>query len=181
MIIKNEASNAIFSRQSIREYTDEKLTPDELDTLAYAAKKAPSARNLQPCFVRFITDKKILDEMNEDFKDFVGRDTPAYSRYQTNPVYHNAPVMAMIFSENASKIDAGIMVENLAVCAKAIGLDSVIILSIEQLFESPYAGKWKSKLDIPENYVFDIAISIGHGNETPPEKPRFDDRIKFID
>lgn len=180
MIIKNDLTNAIISRQSIREYTKEKLTSDELETLALAAKKAPSARNLQPCHVRFITDKTILDEMNEDFKDFVGRETPAYSRFKTNPVYQNAPVMAMIFSENGSKIDAGIMVENLALCAKAIGLDSVIILSIEQLFVSPYAEKWKNRLDIPENYVFDIAISIGHGNETPPEKTRFDDRIKFI-
>lgn len=181
MIIRNDATNAVFQRQSIREYTDEKLTKDELETLEFAALKAPSARNLQPCFVRFITNKAILDEMNTDFKDFVGHDTPAYSRYQTNPVYQNAPVMAMIFSESGSKIDAGIMVENLAICAKGIGLDSVIILSIAPLFDSPYAEKWKKKLEIPENFVFDIAISIGRGDEQPPEKPRFDDRIKYIE
>ena len=114
MIIRNEAVNAVLERQSIREYTAQKLTKDELETLALAAKKAPSARNLQPCIVRFITNKDLLDEINADFKDHVGADTPAYSRYQTNPVYHNAPVMAMIFSENGSKIDAGIMVENIA-------------------------------------------------------------------
>lgn len=181
MIIKNDVTDAIFQRQSIREYTEKKLTPEELETLMLAAKKAPSARNLQPCTVRFITNKAILDEMNADFKELVGYDTPAYSRYQTNPVYQNAPAMAMIFSENASKIDAGIMVENLAICAKGIGLDSVIILSIAPLFESPYGKKWKDRLDVPENYVFDIAISIGNGDEKPPEKPRLDDRIKIIE
>lgn len=180
MIIKNDATNAVFQRQSVREYKDRELTRDELDTLSLAALKAPSARNLQPCIVRFVTNKTMLDEMNADFKDLVGHDTPAYSRYDTNPVYHNAPVTAFIFSENGSKIDAGIMVENLAVCAKGIGLDSVIILSIAPLFDSPYSEKWKEKLDVPSQYGFDIAISIGEGDEAPPEKPRFDDRIKFI-
>ena len=116
----------------------------------------------------------------KDFKDFVGYDTPAYSRYSTNPVYQNAPSMMMIFSENASKLDAGIMVENVAVCAKGIGLDSVIILSIRQLFDSPNGNKWKKFLSIPENYQFDIAISIGHGNEKPEKKPRNEEQFKII-
>lgn len=180
MIIENDVTRAIFERQSIREYTNERLSDSEIETLMKAAISAPSARNLQPCHVRIITNRDILDEMNRDFKDFVGYDTPAYSRYSTNPVYQNAPSMMMIFSENASKLDAGIMVENVAVCAKGIGLDSVIILSIRQLFDSPSGNKWKKFLSIPENYQFDIAISIGHGNEKPEKKPRNEEQFKII-
>lgn len=180
MYIENEVTKTIFERQSIREYTCETLTDDEIETLMNSAVRAPSARNLQPCHVRFITNKEILDEMNEDFKKFVGYDTPAYSRANTNPVYHNAPVMAMIFSENSAGIDAGIMVENIAICAKGIGLDSVIILSVGALFDGPDSEKWKKKLDIPLNYKFDIAISIGHGNEKPEMKPRNYGQFKII-
>ncbi len=172
MLILNDVTNAIFSRQTIREYKDIKLTEDELETLMHAALLAPSGRNSQPCHARFITDKAMLDEINHDFKEFVGYDTPAYTRAEKNPVYHNAPCMAMIFSENGAKTDCGIMVENIAICAKGLGLDSVIIASVSALFNGPDSSKWKKKLSIPENYVFDIAISVGHGDEKPEPKPR---------
>lgn len=180
MLHENDVTKAIFERQSIREYVQRPLTDDEIETLAYAALKAPSARNLQPCIVRFITNKNMLDEINHDFKNYVGFETPAYSRFDTNPVYHNAPVMAMIFSKGQNGIDAGIMVENIALCAKGIGLDSVIVLSVGALFDSPDGKKWKEQLEVPEDFSFDIAVCIGEGNEKPPTKPRFEDRIKII-
>lgn len=180
MLILNDVTRAIFSRQTIREYKDIPLNEDELDTLMNSALLAPSGRNSQPCHVRFITDKAMLEEINHDFKEFVGYDTPAYTRADKNPVYHNAPCMAMIFSENGAKTDSGIMVENIAICAKGIGLDSVIIASVGALFDSPYSAKWKKKLNIPENFVFDIAISVGHGDETPEPKPREKDRIQKV-
>ena len=55
MYIENEVTKTIFERQSIREYTCEALTDDEIETLMNSAVRAPSARNLQPCHVRFIT------------------------------------------------------------------------------------------------------------------------------
>lgn len=180
MIIKNEVTDAILSRQTIREYKDIPLNNDQLETLMKAALLAPSGRNGQPCHVRFITDKAMLEEINHDFKEFVGYDTPAYTRAEKNPVYHNAPVMAMIFSETGSKMDAGIMVENIAICAKGIGLESVIIASVGALFNGPDSLKWKNRLNIPENYVFDIAISVGYGDEKPEPKPRELSRIQLV-
>ncbi len=180
MIIKNEVTEAILSRQTIREYKDIPLTSDEIETLMKAALLAPSGRNGQPCHVRFITDKSMLEEINHDFKEFVGYDTPAYTRAEKNPVYHNAPVMAMIFAEIPSQMAAGIMVENIAICAKGLGLDSVIIASVGALFDGPDSAKWKKRLNIPENYVFDIAISVGHGDEKPEPKPRIESRIQLV-
>lgn len=180
MLIKNDITNAIFERQTIREYTEEKLTDDQLETLINSAVLAPSGRNSQPCHLRFVTSKEMLDEINHDFKEFVGYDTPAYTRWDKNPVYQNAPATAFIFSKNGSAINAGIMVENLAICAKGLGLDSVIIASIGALFNGPDSDKWKERLDIPKDYKFDIAISIGHGDEKPEFKPRNRDQFKII-
>ncbi len=180
MVIENDVTKAIFTRQTIREYKDIPLNGDEIETLMQAALLAPSGRNSQPCFVRFVTDKAILEEINHDFKEYVGYDTPAYTRSEKNPVYHNAPVMVFIFSESGSKTDSGIMVENIAVCAKGIGLDSVIIGSVGALFDGPDSVKWKKRMDIPENFVFDIAIAVGHGDEKPEPKPREKSRISIV-
>jgi len=181
MYIENDVTKVIFETQTIREYKDIKLTDNEMETLMKAAIASPSGRNSQPCHVRFIVNRELLEEINHDFKEFVGYDTPAYTRFDTNPVYQNAPMMAMIFSENGAAMDAGIMVENLAICAKGIGLDSVIIGSVGALFDGPDSAKWKKRLNIPEHFKFDIAISIGHGDEKPEPKPRNTEQYQIVE
>ena len=57
--------------------------------------------------------KEMLKEMNTDFKELVGYDTPAYTRWDTNPVYHNAPTFIVLFAEGESYMDGGIMCENI--------------------------------------------------------------------
>ena len=168
----NEVIKTILERQTIRSYKKEQITDEQLDLLMQAARKAPSGRNMQPCHVRFIQNKEMLDRMNTDFKELVGYDTPAYTRWDVNPVYHNAPTFAVLFAENESYMDGGIMCENICIAAQSLGA----------LFADGNAegNKWKRAWDIPENYKFLIAIAIGYPNEKPEEKPRFDDRLKVI-
>ena len=162
----NETIKNILKRQTIRSYKPEQITDDELEILSQAAVKAPSGRNGQPCHLRFIQNHDYLEGMNKDFKDVVGWDTPAYTRWDVNPVYQTAPTLAIIFAENESYMDSGIMCENIA--------------SIGALFNDEKALKWKKLFDIPENYKFQIAIAIGYPDEKPEQKPRFDDRVKVI-
>ncbi len=176
----NETLENIFKRQTIRSYVQKQITDGELDILMEAAKAAPSGRNCQPCHVRFIQNKKHLDGMNTDFKELVGYDTPAYTRWDVNPVYQTAPTLALIFAENESYMDSGIMCENIVIAAESMGLGTCIIGSIGALFEDERSLKWKELFDIPADYKFQIAIAIGYPDEKPERKPRFDDRIKVI-
>lgn len=178
----NETINNILKRQTIRSYKKEQITDEQLDLLIRAAKAAPSGRNMQPCHVRFVQNREMLDEMNRDFKNLVGYDTPAYTRWDVNPVYHNAPTFAVIFAENESYMDGGIMCENICIAAESIGLGTCIIASVGTLFDDGNAdgNKWKKAWNIPESYKFLIAIAIGYPDEEPERKPRFDDRIKII-
>ena len=43
-------------------------------------------------------NREMLEQMNKDFKELVGYDTPAYTRWDVNPVYHNAPTFAVLFA-----------------------------------------------------------------------------------
>lgn len=176
----NETVNHILSRQTIRSYKKEQISSEALDLIIKSAYKAPSARNLQPCHVRFIQNHDYLEGMNKDFKDIVGYDTPAYTRWDVNPVYQTAPTLALIFAEKDEGINAGIMCENIVIAAQALSLGTCIIGSIGALFEDERSNKWKKLFDIPENYKFQIAIAIGIPDEKPEMKPRFDDRIKVI-
>lgn len=176
----NETIKNILKRQTIRSYKQEQISEEELSVLCEAAKKAPSGRNGQPCHLRFVQNKEYLDGMNTDFKEIVGYDTPAYTRWDVNPVYQTAPTLALIFAENESYMDSGIMCENIVIAAESLGLGTCIIGSIGSLFDNERSLKWKRLFDIPESYKFQIAIAIGYPDEKPEQKPRFDDRIKII-
>lgn len=180
ILIHNETIDNILTRRTVREYTDEQISEEQLETLLECAMWAPSGRNGQPCHVRVVQSKAILDEMNKDFKNLVGWDTPAYTNWDKNPFYQNAPTVFFIYAEGDSHMDGGIMVENIALAAKGLGLGSVIIGSIGGLLSEKEGIKWKQKFDIPEDYKFLIAIAVGHGCEEPVPKPRKKEQFKVI-
>lgn len=180
-VIHNSVTDSILSRRTVRSYTDKNLSEEQLKTILECAVMAPSARNAQPCIVRVLQNKKLLDELNTDFKNTVGWDTPAYTRWNINPVYQTAPCMIFIFAMNDCGIDAGIMVENIAVAAKGIGLDTCIIGSIGALFCGKYASKWKKILKVEPDARFMISVAVGCGNENPDVKPRDIEKFMIIE
>jgi len=177
---QNPVLDAIFTRQTIRAYKPEQITREMLDALSRAALRAPSGRNSQPCHVRFVQDAEMLARMNHDFRSFIGWDTPAYTRCETNPFYHGAPTFAFLFAETDSACNAGILVENICIAAKGLGLGSCIVASVGALFQSQAAAQWKRALHIPEHFLFQIGVCVGYPDEIPEEKPRFADRIQII-
>ncbi len=94
----NSLIDCIMTRQTIREYTQERVPEELLKAVLDAGIRAPSGRNTQPCHLRVVQNKLLLDEMNTDFKNIVGWDTPAYTGWDKRPVYHNAPVFIFIFA-----------------------------------------------------------------------------------
>lgn len=176
----NKTINDILKRRTIREYKDKKVSRELLSEILNCAMWAPSARNLQPCHVRVITDKDMLEELNTDFKNKVGWDTPAYSRWDTNPVYQGAPALFLIYAENESFMDAGIMVENIALAAEGLGLGSCIIRSLASLLEEEEGVKWKKIIGIPENWHFLIACAVGYKNEDPEPKERHPENFRIL-
>ncbi|MDR1733627.1 MAG: nitroreductase family protein [Oscillospiraceae bacterium] len=177
-----EALEAVLGRKTIREYTPERIDNTRLRALLSAAERAPSGRNAQPCHVRFTQNAVMLQKMQVDFKNIVGWDTPVHTRSDKNPFYHNAPLFAFIFAEREAPMDAGIMAENIAIAARAVGLESVIVGSVGALFSDAAAGaKWRQALDIPPDYPFMVGIGIGCGDEDPPFKDREPNRIKIIE
>src|SRR5574344_1413894 len=57
--------DAIFKRTSVRTYTDEKITKEEIDQLMKAAMAAPSGCNAQPWEFIVIQDKNLLKKITE--------------------------------------------------------------------------------------------------------------------
>ncbi|MDR2687912.1 MAG: nitroreductase family protein [Oscillospiraceae bacterium] len=181
MILRNPVADAVLSRQAIREYTPEQISPDQLETLMRAALRAPSGRNSQPIHARLCQNAAMLRQMQVDFKNIVGWDTPVHTKSDVNPFYHNAPTFAFLFAQGDSRMDAGLMAGNICVCAQGLGLGTVIVASVGALFSDESAGpKWKKALNIPEGWLFMVGVGIGYPDEAPPMKPRNEEQIQVI-
>jgi len=169
--MENEVLNTIFSRSSIRAYTDEQLTDDEMATLADAALASPTAMNRQDQRYFFITDKSFITEWEEAVGAVIEKtgteEFKSRMRDRKGKVFYNAPLFVAVTvnkSNPYAMTDAGIAVENLALAAKSMGLDSVIIAMPGMAFSGEKAGYIRDRMGMPDSHEFAIGIAIGHAD-----------------
>ncbi len=61
--MKSDFLEILHERKSVRQYSDQKVTEEQLETLVRAGMAAPSAVNRQPWFFFAINDRVLLDEL----------------------------------------------------------------------------------------------------------------------
>ena len=80
-------------------------------------------------------------------------------------VFFGAPLVIVIAvnpENNYIDVDAGIAAQNLALAAKAEGLDSVIMAAPDRIFTGRRAEKYERLLGFPQGYRFAIAVAVGY-------------------
>jgi len=156
----NETIRVILQRSSVRKYSSEPLNDQQIDALKKVALASPSAKNRQPWHFSFITQGEVIEQMEQIMANDTNQDP-----YGNMKLFYKAPLVVVISTnsmEHMQLVDCGIAVENLAIAAKSMGLDSVIVGRPRHL--SPEAMmKFTSLYQQPQGYEFAIAISIGYG------------------
>ncbi|MDD7488563.1 MAG: nitroreductase family protein, partial [Clostridiales bacterium] len=167
----------MLARSSIRAYTDEKLTDDELILLKKAALSAPTAMNRNDQRFVFVTDGAVISKVEQEVIAGVKAkgDTVFLERILSRggKVAYDAPLLVIIFGKPSryAGIDAGIAVQNLALAAKSLDLGSVILGMPSIAFEGSGGAELQEKLGVEPEFGFEIAIAIGHSatEKTPHE------------
>ncbi len=177
--MKKEILEAILSRRSVRGFDSRALEKAQEDELVRCALASPTAMNRRAWHFSVVKNAALLGEMEREMVTRIesGGDEGAKARMAARggKIFYSAPMVVFITVDPGHtwcEVDAGIAVENLALAAKGMGLDSCIIGMVKSLFESPDAEIYQ-KIGAPEGYVFAIAIAIGHPvtQPDPPEKP----------
>ncbi len=171
-----EISDAIRKRYSVRGYTDEKLTPKEIEELLNAGLQAPTATNRQEIHFTVLDGSSRLVQEIEAEKNG-GKSAPVN-------FYYNAPTVIILSAEAGfgwSEVDAGIAVENISLAAEGMGLGSLIIGCIKAALNGPKKDYFAEKLAFPKGYEFKIAIAVGHKNAVKePHGYSFEKSVSFI-
>lgn len=155
-----EVLEVIKNRCSIRGYSEEKLSKEDLDKIILAGLQAPTAANKQEIHFSIVDGSNPILKELEDLKN--------EQRNIVNPphnFYYEAPTVVFLSADASyywSKLDAGIAVENMSLAAEGLGLGSLIIGCVKDALESDKKEYFAKALGFPEGYEYEIAIALGH-------------------
>ena len=156
----------MYARRTIREFTGESVTDDQVEAMLKAAMAAPSAQDLRPWHFVVVRKRETLDRLAQVHK---------YAH-----MLAKAPLAILVCGdEKASEKhwveDTCVATQNLLLAATALGLGGVWI--------SLYPKKKHQKsvrelLDIPEHVGVLCALAIGHPAEKKSPRTKYDpDRV----
>jgi nitroreductase len=158
-----EAIEALLTRRSIRKFTDQPVTDEQVDTILKAAMYAPSAGNTQPWHFVVIRDRELLDMVTEFHP---------YAR-----MILQSPVAILVCGDrDLQKFDGfwiqdcSAATENLLLAVHGMGLGAVWL----GVHPRPERIEGARKLfELPENILPLSLIPIGYPDESKPDPERF--------
>lgn len=165
--MKNEAIENLMTRVSVREFTGEKISAEQIDTLLRAAMAAPSALNKQPWAFVVVTDEKIIAQLGEALPSSRCSNHPACAFIPCGDLSKTIEGDLAAFWIN----DVSAATENLLLAAHAMGLGAVWtglhpdmnrVTMVQQL------------LGLPEHIIPLCVVPVG----VPAEQPAVNNKYK---
>ena len=150
---------AILSRHSVRNFTDESVSEDQLIKLVHAGMSAPSAMNSRPWHFIIVNDRKILNGVS-DIHPYAQMSKQAAAGILVcgEP---SKEIIEMYFQQDCSNA-----AENILIAASDLGLGAVWVGLYP---DKDHIKNFKKYFKIPENIEPFAWIPIGH--PTVPSKP----------
>lgn len=162
--------DTIFKRRSIRQYTDENITSEQLELLLRAGMAAPSAHNKQPWEFIVVNEREILN--------YLAHNHPYAKMLKQSP-------LCIVVCGNKEKQplegfyvqDCSAAIQNILLQSQDMGLGSVWIglYPYEELM-----NVIRNKFNIPDNITPISMIAIGNPAEEKREITRYKEEMVHI-
>jgi len=186
----------IHARHSIRKYTDERITQEELETVLEAGASAPNAGGGQRSMLVGVLDPELTAQLGR--LNLLGFDRSRLagsyvSREQPSSIddptirngFYGAPCVVCVFAQQDFRFreaDAFCCAENMVLQATELGLASCIISRGYETFATPEGQAFKAAWGVPENYIGICFVILGHiDGEQPRTKPRRPGRVVIVE
>lgn len=156
--------NEIYTRVSIRRFTDEPVEEEKLQAILRAAMQAPSAGNQQPWEFYIVTDPVLLEKLS--------RVSPYAGCTKNAPMAVVTAYREALWAPAYAQIDMSIAMENLWLETTAQGLGGV------WLGIAPVAERMRAVeeiVGIPEGQRAFAVFPLGHPAESKRQQERFDE------
>ena len=181
--------DAIHSRRSVREYTDEPVSEATIAGLIDTAVQAPNAMNRQAWSFLVVTDRAALERIAREAKAHMLaslEQAPALQHFREHlsrpefDIFYGAPALVVICTTAADDMgrhDCCLAAENLMLAAHADGLGSCWIGFAEAWLAQPEA---RARLGLTEHTRPVAPIILGRPRQQPPSPGRRPAEIIWI-
>ena len=149
----NFVEDVIIGRRSVRKYTGEPITQEEIDAMVKACFYAPTAMNKNPRSLIVVTEKEKLERI---------ANAHPYAKFTKD-----AP-LAMVLCANTKETrldfhidDCAASAQNILLAAKAMGIGSCWC----DVYHQPTAKTFAEMFAVPEGVVPYALIVLGHPAE----------------
>ena len=160
--------NSIFKRYSVRKYTDQKISDENIKLLLKSAMQAPSAGNQQPWRFTVITNKEKLKELAliSPYSKFVKESNLCIIVSITDNVKY----------KELAPIDAAIAAENILIEAVELGFGGTYLAVY------PFEDRINSLKNILNTKDLpSCIISLGYPSDSHEIQDRFDEeKVKYV-
>lgn len=157
----NQVIENILSRRSVRSFTEEKLTREQIEILLEVARYAPSGANKQSWKFTAILNQNIIEELISTIGTVTER---------TNYSFYNGTALIIPSNLRDSKWgqdDNACAMENIALAAHSMGLGSLWINQLHGICDHPEIRALLSKLEIPEEHIIYGFAVLGYPATSP--------------
>ena len=175
----NDIINAIKTRRSIRKFTSEMPSQENIDAIIEAGLYAASAMGTQSPVIIAVT--------NKDLRDKLSRDNCKIGGWQEGfDPFYNAPVILIVLAEKkyANRVyDGSLTIGNMMLAAHSLGLGSIWIHRAKQEFETDEYKTLLKDLGVTSESEYE---GIGHcaigfiDGDTPKAAPRREGRVFYV-
>jgi nitroreductase len=175
----NETLNTLHSRRSIRKFTSEQITDEDLQTIIDAGLIAPSAMNQQSWHITVVQNPDLLSKLSDAIRDLMLRsgnaNMEARAKAEDFSPFYNAPTYIMVFGDEkaiAPIHDGTLAIGNMLNAAESLGIGTCWLHAINHVFIPGAVSELRAELKIPEGYIPVGSFAVGQKGITPSAPPR---------
>ncbi len=162
----NETIKTIMERRSIRKFTHDKISKDDLLTITQCGLHAPSARGTEKWHFTIINDEKLIDELKGIMQSLL--DNANYNMYDPSALIIVSTDRTLKFGID----DNACALQNIFLAAASLGIGSVWINQLRDFVDEPKLRSFLDRIEVPSDHVVYGIAALGYPADTPAPKER---------
>lgn len=171
----NEVLNNIYTRRSIRKFTDQAVPKDLIDEVVKAGTYAPSGKNMQTFRFFVMQNADSILKLQEVVGK--GMENPAYTFYGTKAI-----IIVTVDKEAVNGVEDGsCALENMMLAAHSLGLGSCWINQLKYCGDKPEVSAYLDEIGLPEGRRVVGILALGYAAEEGTCHPRQEGLVTYLD
>ncbi len=184
----NEVIQNILTRRSVRAFTEEQISDENLNTILEAAKYAPSGMGRQGWHFTVVQNKEKMNQLIATVKELMQKSTEErFIKMGSNPdfnPFYNAPTTIITsYDKNSTTVEAdcAVALENIFLAAHSLDIGSCWIHILSYFGRDPKVRGMLTELGVPQDYEVSGSAVLGYSSkQLPAASPRKEGTVNIV-